>query len=139
MKYTYRITEYRVVDGDTIRCTIDLGFHLSYDCSVRLIGIDTPELNKSEHHAAAVVAEKALRDWVDRETAKGVELMLRSRELDKFGRVLGTVFVGEPHYSAASYLLRIGVAKPALDGRRHQWTDEELRGIEDIRSNGGGG
>ena len=33
----------KVVDGDTIDVTIDLGFDIKYSSRVRLAGIDTPE------------------------------------------------------------------------------------------------
>ena len=42
--YEYRIHEVnRVVDGDTIDVTIDLGFDILYKTRVRLYGINTPE------------------------------------------------------------------------------------------------
>ena len=41
--YEYGCTVERVVDGDTIDVTLDLGFSVSYSSRVRLFGIDTPE------------------------------------------------------------------------------------------------
>ena len=42
--YNFRVTEInRVVDGDTIDVTIDLGFDLYKKERVRVAGIDTPE------------------------------------------------------------------------------------------------
>ena len=42
--YEYRIHEVdRVVDGDTIDVTVDLGFDILYKTRVRLYGINTPE------------------------------------------------------------------------------------------------
>ena len=41
--YEYGCTVERVVDGDTIDVTLDLGFSVSYSSRVRLYGIDTPE------------------------------------------------------------------------------------------------
>ena len=41
--YEYKCTVDRVVDGDTIDVTLDLGFSVLYKTRVRLYGIDTPE------------------------------------------------------------------------------------------------
>ncbi len=41
--YEYACTVERVVDGDTIDVTLDLGFDILHKCRVRLYGIDTPE------------------------------------------------------------------------------------------------
>ena len=41
--YQYSVTIRRVVDGDTVDLTVDLGFSVLSDQRVRLAGIDTPE------------------------------------------------------------------------------------------------
>ena len=42
--YNFRVTKInRVVDGDTIDVTIDLGFDLAKKERVRIAGVDTPE------------------------------------------------------------------------------------------------
>ena len=42
--YIYRIKSvYKVVDGDTIDASIDLGFDISLTKRIRLAGVDTPE------------------------------------------------------------------------------------------------
>ena len=41
--YEYKCTIDRVVDGDTVDATLDLGFSVLYKSRVRLFGIDTPE------------------------------------------------------------------------------------------------
>ena len=42
--YIYRIKEiHKVVDGDTIDASIDLGFDISLEKRIRLAGVDTPE------------------------------------------------------------------------------------------------
>ena len=41
--YTYNVEIRRVVDGDTIDVTIDLGFSVLIKERVRLAGVDTPE------------------------------------------------------------------------------------------------
>ena len=47
--YNFRVTEInRVVDGDTIDVTIDLGFDLYKKERVRVAGVDTPEKREQE-------------------------------------------------------------------------------------------
>jgi micrococcal nuclease len=46
--YTYCAELIRVVDGDTIYVRVDLGFRLYRDISLRLEGINAPELKTTE-------------------------------------------------------------------------------------------
>ena len=41
--YEYACKPVRVIDGDSLIATIDLGFHIQFNTSVRLYGVDTPE------------------------------------------------------------------------------------------------
>lgn len=49
--YTYAASVTNVVDGDTLRITIDAGYGLAIDTRVRLRGIDAPELSTAEGRA----------------------------------------------------------------------------------------
>ena len=65
--YNFRVVEInRVVDGDTIDVTIDLGFDLSKKERVRVAGVDTPEKRTRD------LEEKELgydaTNWPQRET-----------------------------------------------------------------------
>ena len=42
--YEYRAQLIKVIDGDTIDAKIDLGFGISIEKRVRLVGIDAPEV-----------------------------------------------------------------------------------------------
>jgi len=47
--YEYRCKITKVVDGDTVKCDIDLGFGIwQHNETVRLMGIDTPESRTSD-------------------------------------------------------------------------------------------
>ena len=85
--YTYVVTDYRVIDGDTIAVTLDLGFHLRHDIHIRLRGINTPEVRGFEKIAGIPVRE-LVRDIMilDREG----DLLCSVSELGKFaGRAIG--------------------------------------------------
>lgn len=89
--YSAQVT--RVVDGDTVVATIDLGFDVSVTKSIRLYGIDTPESRTSdpEEKRFGLMAKEALVRQIN-ETDGRVTLRCPSDETDKFGRVLGELW-----------------------------------------------
>lgn len=46
--YEYRAKATRVIDGDTFEADIDLGFHVHVHATLRLDGIDAPELHDKD-------------------------------------------------------------------------------------------
>lgn len=80
----------RVIDGDTLRLEIDLGFGASIVHDVRLSGIDTPEPRSDERLAGQWVTKQVV-EWIGERT----ELLIHSKvfELGKFGRCLCEVWV----------------------------------------------
>lgn len=92
--YTYKAKVLRVVDGDTIECDIDLGFHVTITKSVRLDGIDTPEKNSrvvSEREKAAKATARTKFALENKE----VYIKTKLDRDDKYGRVLGYIFETE--------------------------------------------
>ena len=93
--YTYFVSSIdKVVDGDTVDVTIDLGFDLTKKERVRLAGIDTPEsrtrdLDEKKKGLAAKARNKELLE--------AGRFKLKSFGTGKFGRVLGEIFVS-PEY-----------------------------------------
>ncbi len=93
----------RVLDGDTIEVEIDLGFEVTITQTLRLVGIDTPEI----HATNAGVRELAMKakDHVFKALSDGHPLVVRTIKagrggLDKYGRYLASVF-----YAGADGLL----------------------------------
>ena len=88
--YTYKAKLDRVVDGDTIDVNIDLGFDISVHKRVRLAGIDTPESRTRdlEEKKRGLAAKDRLIEILD----KG-SLQVESKEVGKYGRVLGVLHV----------------------------------------------
>lgn len=91
--YHYKATVNRVVDGDTAELTIDLGFTVQWKSTCRLYGINTPELNSKD----AAVKQKAndAKQYVAYHLVKGTQVLIKSRELDKYGRPLVDIYYGE--------------------------------------------
>ncbi len=63
-RYHYAGTVKRVVDGDTIIVSLDLGLRVFTEVSIRIAGIDTPEINKGtpEERARGMAARTELMD-----------------------------------------------------------------------------
>jgi len=89
--YTYKAKLDRVIDGDTIDVKIDLGFDISVKKRVRFSGINTPESRTRD------LEEKKLglaaKDRVKSILAENDSFVIESKEVGKFGRVLGEVFI----------------------------------------------
>jgi endonuclease YncB( thermonuclease family) len=77
----------RVIDGDTILVRIDLGFETFRRETIRLRGIDTPELRTEEGKEARQFVVDALGN------IKG--LVVRTYKTDVYGRYVGDVFYDE--------------------------------------------
>jgi micrococcal nuclease len=86
MKYKYDAEVIKVIDGDTIRLKIDLGFRMFMVSNCRLYGINAAELNST------VEAEKfkaeAVKKYLNNILPVGKKVVIDSRELDKYGRPL---------------------------------------------------
>ena len=88
--YKYKATLDRVIDGDTIDANIDLGFDISVHKRIRLAGIDSPESRTRDldEKKRGLASKARLIELLD----KG-SLVVESKEVGKFGRVLGTLHV----------------------------------------------
>lgn len=107
----------RVIDGDSVEVTIDLGFKLYKVDSVRLEGINAPELN-SEHEEVRERA-KAAKARLEQLLPANTPVFVDSRKLEKFGRILGSIHTeAEPAVSVASVLLVEGHAVPYMTKMR---------------------
>ena len=89
--FEYRIKSVdRVVDGDTVDITVDLGFSIFHKVRVRLEGIDTPEVRTKDlrEKAAGIAAADFLEQILE-----GVgQLTIKTSKQGKYGRYLGTIY-----------------------------------------------
>ena len=132
--YNFRVTEInRVVDGDTIDVTIDLGFDLYKKERVRVAGIDTPEKRTRdlEEKALGIDATNYLKKKLEDTIAGDEELTIRTElkgGMGKYGRLLGWLYIGEDTLSINEVMITEGYAW-AYDGGTKQKNFEELREI----------
>ena len=132
--YNFRVTEInRVVDGDTIDVTIDLGFDLYKKERVRVAGIDTPEKRTRdlEEKALGIAATNYLKKKLEDTIAGDDELTIRTElkgGMGKYGRLLGWLYIGEDVVSINEQMIAEGYAW-SYDGGTKQKNFEELREI----------
>lgn len=91
--YTYKATVNRVVDGDTAELIIDLGFTVKWKSTCRFYGINTPELKSRDVNIKQKAKEARL--YVSNQLISGLEVLVISRELDKYGRPLVDIYYGK--------------------------------------------
>ena len=123
--YVYRCKITRVVDGDTLDANIDLGFNLWTSDRIRLMGIDTPESRTSNKKEKVLgLASKArLKELLK---SKQIYLQTSKEGKGKFGRILGTLWVGG--YDVNQILIQENHARPYFGGSKGEfgdWTKEE--------------
>lgn len=88
--YEYSARLRRVIDGDTVSLDIDLGFGIwQMDETVRLLGINCPEM-KTE---AGKVARDFTLHWLEERAAKPLRIQTTRDKREKYGRMLGTIYV----------------------------------------------
>ena len=105
--YRYKTMVTDVIDGDTVRVAIDLGFGLVYQTKVRLAGIDCAELrdkkNREKALAAKKYAEEKLLDKV---------VILKTLKTGKYGRYIAFLYFEGDKESFNDQMVRDGFAEP---------------------------
>ena len=132
--YNFRVVEInRVLDGDTIDVTIDLGFDLYKKERVRVAGVDTPEKRTRdlEEKELGIDATNWLKEKLESTLAGDDQLSIRTElvgGVGKYGRLLGWLYVGDEDVSLNEQMITEGYAW-AYDGGTKQKDFEELREI----------
>ncbi len=132
--YNFRVTKInRVVDGDTIDVTIDLGFDLYKKERVRVAGVDTPEKRTRdlEEKALGIDATNWLKERLESAIRGDDDLVIRTElvgGVGKYGRLLGWLYIGDADMSLNEEMITEGYAW-AYDGGTKQKNFEELREI----------
>ena len=132
--YNFRVVEInRVVDGDTIDVTIDLGFDLFKKERVRVAGVDTPEKRTKDLDEKALGLDATY--WMKSKLEGAIDgdddLVIRTElvgGMGKYGRLLGWLYIGDAELSLNEQMIEEGYAWP-YDGGTKQKNFEELREI----------
>ena len=113
--FIYNAKCLRVVDGDTVDATVDLGFDTWKKIRIRLVGINTPETRTRdlEEKAKGLAAKNFLIDLLKKHNN---EFILHSQGVGKYGRCLGNLFLGDKNVN--DLLINEGHAVEYQGGKR---------------------
>jgi micrococcal nuclease len=115
--YIYRIKSVgRVVDGDTIDASIDLGFDISLEKRIRLAGVDTPESRTTDLKEKAMGLES--KEWLKKKLEGAKDIIIKTElpdSTEKYGRIIGHLFINGQEISLNNQMINDGYAL-AYDG-----------------------
>lgn len=124
--YEYRAEITKVYDGDgSFNATVDLGMTVKLFKSIRLFGIDTPEVRGSSKEAGYIV-----RDFV-RSLILNKEVIIKTERdsTGKYGRLLATITTLDG-INLNQTLLDLGYAKPYDGGSKSGvWSENDYTKI----------
>jgi micrococcal nuclease len=89
--YTYCAYVVKVLDGDTLKVVVDLGFGVRSVQTLRLLGIDAPEIVTADGMESKKALEKMLKIA---DGKAGAPLLIKTVKSDKYDRYLADIFVG---------------------------------------------
>ena len=113
----------RVVDGDTVDVSVDLGFDIWHNARVRMMGIDTPEsrTRNLEEKALGLASKARLKELLK---GKKVKIVCSKEGKGKFGRILAdlvTIDKEENEININDQLIQEGHARPYYGGKKIPW------------------
>lgn len=126
--YNYKATCTRVIDGDTIEVTIDLGFYVMIKETIRLKGIDTPEsrTRNTLEKQAGLKVEQFLIDLIEGKTI----YITTEKSNEKYGRYLADIYLNfEDTKSINELLIEKEYAKVYNGEAKMAWTIDALNRI----------
>lgn len=127
--YIYSAFITKVYDGDgSFKALVDLGMGHTVKKSIRLNGLDTPEIRGRQKAAGKIV-----RNYV-RSLILGQDVIIRTHKdrTGHYGRLLADIFIpleSHTHLSLGANLLDLKFAKPYDGGKKELWTTYELEDI----------
>ena len=115
--YIYRIKSVgRVVDGDTIDASIDLGFDIALEKRIRLAGVDTPESRTTDLKEKAMGLES--KEWLKKKLEGAKDIIIKTElpdSTEKYGRIIGHLYINSEATSLNDQMIAEGYAL-AYDG-----------------------
>jgi endonuclease YncB( thermonuclease family) len=81
--YVYHAKLTEVIDGDTLKLELDVGFEITLHATIRLEQINAPEIDTAAGKRAKAFLQKKL---------KGAYLVIETKKRGKYGRYIARVF-----------------------------------------------
>jgi endonuclease YncB( thermonuclease family) len=143
-----------IVDGDTFNVELDMGLNIRYLATVRILGIDTPELHSKNplEVAAAKTASICVDNWIMARKpplggTRGAGLVVYSKEWEKYGRILGDLMTQRAYdrrddpearvvyanEALSTWMLKNGLARAYSGDAKKPWTEAELQAITVVK------
>ena len=121
--YEYFCKIQRVVDGDTVDISVNLGFDIWHNARVRMMGIDTPEsrTRNLEEKALGLASKARLKELLK---GKKVKIVCSKEGKGKFGRILADVHTIDKEgndVNVNNQLIEEGHARPYYGGKKVPW------------------
>jgi micrococcal nuclease len=105
--YNYNAIVVRVIDGDTVKLNIDLGFNINWETNARMANINADEL-KSNDPILKESAQNA-KKYLESILKAGDKVHIKSKELDKYKRPI--VIITKQGLNLNEDLLNKGLVK----------------------------
>ena len=123
--YTYFVKSVdRIVDGDTIDISIDLGFDLTKKERVRLAGIDTPE-KRTKNPKEKEMGYQAT-EFLEMHLMEATRLTVKTEKDGKYGRMLGWLYKTDEDTTSINQIMIDKGYAWAYDG------GTKVRNLEDL-------
>ena len=110
--WTYRAAVERVIDGDTLRIRIDLGFHCYHIESLRLAGVNSPELFSGTNRDSGGAARDFASAWVVRamleQSTEWPFIVHTEHDKQTFNRYVGWIIRADTGEDLAEALIAAG-------------------------------
>ncbi len=110
--YKYKAKVERVIDGDTLEVTIDLGFKITTVQKLRLAGINTPETYNVKKDSEEYQKGMLAKNYVEKRIAENNNLILIETEKvpEKYGRYVTKVWLEDVEKTLNDELVEKGLA-----------------------------
>lgn len=110
--YQYKAKVERVVDGDTLEVTIDLGFKITTVQRLRLAGINTPETYNVKKDSEEYQKGMLSKNYVEKRISENNNMILIETEKvpEKYGRYVTNVWLENPEKTLNDELVEKGLA-----------------------------
>jgi len=91
--YWYMAEVKKIIDGDTLDISVDLGFDIYMTMRVRLFGLNTPETRSVdiEEKKRGLAAKEYVKTWLDTRSYQ-IKIKTFKDKTEKYGRILADVY-----------------------------------------------
>lgn len=107
------------IDGDTIRADVPVWPYVNIDASIRVIGVDTPEIagKCTEEKTAALAAKAFTESWLNRNSP----IVIGNVKPDAYSGRYDAIVTGSGGERLSDALIKAGHGRIYNGGKRQPW------------------